>query len=132
MPELDKETRQKLASQAARLKKIEDSMPTYVQIPYRLCNYAENGLNLALARQNATIHEETHPGFEEWNSLRMPASQIREAIHDHECILTTCQCRSGCAEGPFCNLIFGDLCAICIVRDIRMDSEHGPKPKVDE
>ena len=125
MPELDEETRQRNRQRMDRLDEIRRSMPRYVQLSCRLCGWAVNGLDLNEARKGLEEHEKSHPEYAEWRELVGSREDTAAAIHDHECQITGCTCRCGCQSGPFCSLVFGTLCSVCTIREMRGDHEHG-------
>ena len=125
MPILETEKRQRINAQRARRQEIHDAMPKYLQLHCKLCNWAVNALTFDDAIEGVKVHQETHPEFEEWTTLTIPMNEIRDSLHDHECQQKKCSCICGCDDGPFCTLVFGPLCSVCMVRESRGDSEHG-------
>ena len=127
MPRMDLNTRARIETQTARRRQIEEAQPRYVQIHCHLCNWASNGLTLQEASQANRQHEEDHPEYTEWTTLKVPLDEIVQVVHDHDCQMANCACRCGCTEGPFCQLTLGALCGVCSVREIRGDTQHGEK-----
>ena len=114
----------------ARRREIEDAQPTYIQRHCALCQYAINALNWEQLDKllKHCMSRDSHPEYKEWNSLALSFREIRDVLHaDHECPMVHCVCKCGCTEGPFCGIIAGDLCAVCMVKEGRGYSEHGNK-----
>ena len=99
----------------------------YISSHCRLCNWASNGLTWEESYQANERHEEQHEEYSAWTvaSDALPPWDTRASLHDHECALASCNCICGCEDGPFCTILFGRLCAVCMVRDGRGDKEHG-------
>jgi len=127
MPFLNDDKRQSINSRITRhneiMKVFENKQFTSQYC--RLCNWASNGLTLDEAIQENGKHEATHPELTGLDATLFDFDEIRVSLHDHECKMELCACKCGCKEGPFCTLVFGPLCSVCQVREMRGDCEHG-------
>ena len=92
-----------------------------------LCNWASNGLTLDEAVEADAIHVKTHPEDAEMKATRIPMGELRDSLHDHECVYASCTCKCGCQDSAGCTLVLGPLCSTCLVKDGRGDSAHGDK-----
>ena len=90
-----------------------------------LCGWTSNELTLDKAIEANKKHEATHPETAQIAATEIGMDEIRDSLHDHECVRAKCACKCGCQEGPFCVLVFGPLCSVCTVREMRGDDEHG-------
>ena len=127
MPKLDDEKRAEIERKLATTRRIKESFEgrQLTSQHCRLCNLASNGLTFDEAIAENRIHEQTHPELAELEAATISFRDVRDNLHDHECVMTLCSCKCGCTNGPSCVLLLGPLCATCIVRVVRGDSEHG-------
>lgn len=136
MPKLTDEERAILA-ESDRLHKMAfesylGSGPKYTAQYCRVCNRANNGRDLDEAVAANHRHEYgVHPALKEWDAYQRTHAGFRlsiKALHDHDCPEQFCECRCGCKVGPYCGIIGGRLCATCVIREGRGESEHGVNP----
>jgi len=127
MAKLDDAKRQSINTRLAKHKEVEEQYKNrqYASLSCRFCNWASNGLTLDEAIEENEKHERTHPEYAEWKANILGFDEIRDSLHDHECKMEYCACKCGCKDGPFCTLIFGPLCSVCQVREMRGYDEHG-------
>lgn len=124
---LDKKKRKSIDERLALHKRLRDSFDgkKYSSQHCRLCNWASNGLTFEEAIRLNKEHEATHPEAAQIEATTIDPFELIASIHDHECKMELCTCKCGCQSGPFCTLVFGPLCSVCQVREMRGDSEHG-------
>lgn len=129
MPKLDSEKRQSINERLALYTRIRESFKGkgYVTQHCALCNWASNGLTIEEAIKVSKLHDATHPETAQIEAAEINIDELRDLMHDHECIMALCSCKCGCREGPFCTLIFGSCCSVCSTRETRGDNEHGEK-----
>ncbi len=127
MPRLPEDQRQFVNTRIARHQQIKETFKgrQYTSQHCHLCNWASNGQTLDDAVTNNREHEAAHPEWAEWVAATIPAQDLLDSIHDHDCDMRNCVCKCGCQQGPFCILIFGGLCSVCQIRDQRGDESHG-------
>jgi len=77
-------------------------------------------------------HEQSHPEYGEWVGLgkKFDFSDLRDMLHDHDCVFVKCACICGCQS----SICVGDLapekrnnpmlCDICVVYQGRGHIEH--------
>ena len=131
MPRLDDAVRESIDSRLARHQAIRDSFKgrIWVSQSCRLCNWASNGRTLDDAVKANHRHQQRQHGAEmaALEESRVSAPELRASFHDHDCVMENCACKCGCTEGPFCILVLGPLCSVCLVRWGRGNDEHGEK-----
>lgn len=127
MTKLTEDKRKSIDACLAVRKRIEKSFEDrlYTSRYCFFCNWASNGLGLEEAVATNRMHEKTHPEYAEWVANEISFDEVPAFLHDHECRLERCLCTCGCDKGPSCVLVFGPLCAVCIIRDGRGDKDHG-------
>lgn len=130
MPLLSEQDRQRINEASDALKAIRDSFEgrQYFSMHCRLCNWASNGLTSDEAFQASKEHEQHHKEYSAWTAAGDALTPVDTVaiLHDHECVMASCNCICGCQDGSFCTFLFGRLCSVCVVRDRRGDKEHGP------
>ena len=129
MPELPNDQRQSIDERLAFHRELRDHYKDrkYTSQQCRLCGWSSNGLTLEEAIQANKEHEATHPETAQIEATKVSFDELRGSLHDHECQMGLCECECGCQDGPFCTLVFGKLCSVCSVRDMRGDKNHGLK-----
>ena len=131
MPKLDEAVRRKIEERIAMHDAIRQSFKGHQWMSYScyLCNWASNGRTFdeAYALDKEHIHKEHPVEDAQMRVHQVPMGEIIASLHDHDCTEVYCSCICGCTEGPFCGLLFGSMCSVCVVRDGRGDKEHGPK-----
>ena len=93
----------------------------------RFCNWSSNGRTFEEAMDANRQHEATHTEQVEYDSTHLAVSEIVASLHDHDCQMALCTCKCGCTQGPFCIILFGPLCSVCLVRSNRGYPECGEK-----
>lgn len=129
MPRLSDDQRASVNARLALHERIRESFKgrEWRSVHCYLCNWASNGRTFEEAQANDERHKQENHAAEdaEMKATEIPLPELRDSLHDHECVRERCICICGCREGPFCTLIFGPLCSVCTVRDGRGDKEHG-------
>lgn len=126
MPILDNETRKSISERHEIHQRIYGSFKGhyYVAVHCNLCNWTSNGLTLDEAVRANKVHKRIHPEEAQLDATEISPEEEIAFLHDHECNMVYCNCKCGCHEGPFCDIL-GTLCSVCVVRDMRGDKEHG-------
>lgn len=92
----------------------------------RLCGWWVNGRSTDEAIKYLHQHEKSHPEWERYQAALPEMHELHLALHeDHDCNPGPCQCKCGCTVSLGCTVLFGPLCSVCFVQDIRGDNEHG-------
>ena len=127
MPNLNDGKRQSINERLALHKELYGHYKDrqYISQHCHLCNWVSNGLTIEEAIKANKEHEATHPETAQLAATQIGVGEIRDSLHDHECQMAKCACKCGCQVGPFCTLVFGPLCSVCSVREMRGDHEHG-------
>ena len=126
MPRLTGEQRRKLDEHTTEVETIRVAFQDrqWIQQHCRLCNWASNGLSFDAATAENQRHEATHPESKRLAAIELPTSDLIASLHDHDCVEGDCECKCGCKEECGCKLMFGPLCASCLLRHGR-NSVHG-------
>lgn len=127
MPKLTDEQRTRINERLALHKRIRKTFEgrQYASQYCYLCNWASNGLTLDEAIEANDAHVKTHPEDAEMKVTSIPMNELRDSLHDHDCVYAKCVCKCGCQTNVGCVLVLGPLCSTCLLRAGRGDSEHG-------
>lgn len=129
MPKLSDNQRTSIEERLALHKEIEARYEGHQYQNQRcyLCGWASNGLTFDEAIAENRRHIQAVHAAEDalMKATTIPMQELRDSLHDHDCIERYCACMCGCTDGPFCALVMGALCSTCVVAGGRGHSEHG-------